>query len=209
MGNRGFTLVELVISIAILATVCALGMLALQSATTSSATAKSKAEAQDNVRDALAAMQQELAMASKRTDLSLSPQLNALTVTPNPVTGSPIEVTFQVPTSGTGANWSRPITFRYINEDTNGDGRLTSGEDTDGDGALSRRIVRLQDLNGNGTSADPGETQVVGGANDLSNAAFAFDGNVLTVTLTSTKLIGLRRTNPVTVTVSTDIYLEN
>ncbi|MBX7258321.1 MAG: type II secretion system GspH family protein [Candidatus Hydrogenedentes bacterium] len=209
MEKRGFTLVELVISIAILATICALGMVALQSASTSSATAKSKAEAQDNVRDALAAMQQELQIASKRTDTSLIPPLNALAVTPNPVLGSPVQVTFQVPADTTGNNWSRPITFRYINEDANGDGRLTAGEDTDSDGVLSRRIVRIQDLNGNGSTNDAGETTEVGGANDLSNVTFAFDGNVLTVTLTSTKLIGLRRTNPATVTVTTDIYLEN
>ncbi len=209
MENRGFTLTELMISTAILVIICALGMVAVQAASTSSATAKSKAEVQDNVRDAMEGMVAELQLASKRTDVSLTPPLRALVVTANPVAGSPVQVTFQTPEGGSGRNWSQPITFRYINEDANGDGRLNSGEDTDGDRVLSRRILRIQDLNGNGSTNDAGETRPVGGANDMSTVTFALNGNVLTITLTSQKLIGLRRTNPARVTISSDVYLEN
>ena len=91
MDSRGFTLVELVISMAILAIISVLGIVALQSSTTSMATAESKADVQDNVRDALAAMTRELQMASKTSDDSLTPPLDAVAINANPAAGSPTD----------------------------------------------------------------------------------------------------------------------
>ncbi|MCC6489264.1 MAG: prepilin-type N-terminal cleavage/methylation domain-containing protein [Candidatus Hydrogenedentes bacterium] len=209
MNSRGFTLVELVISMAILAIISVLGVVALQTSTTSMATAESKADVQDNVRDVLAAMTRELQMASKVSDDSLTPPLDAVAVNANPAAGSPTELVFQIPTSGSGRNWSRAIRYRYINEDANENGRLDSGEDLDSDGVLSRRIVRIQDLNADGDTADTGETMPVGGANDLSGVQFARTGDVITITLTSEKFLSGRRSDPVRVTVSSDVYLQN
>ena len=209
MASRGFTLVELIISMAILTIISVLGVMALQTSTLSMATAKSKADAQGNVRDALAAMTKEMQMASRRADDSLSPRLDPITVNPNPAADSPVEIVFQVPADGTGRNWSRPIRYRYINEDDNVNGRLDAGEDTDGDGVLSRRIVRMQDRNGDGDADDPDERAAVGGANDLSNVQFTRTGDVITITLTADKFLSGRRTDPVRVTVSSDVYVQN
>lgn len=209
MDSRGFTLVELVISMAILAIISVLGIVALQSSTTSMATAESKADVQDNVRDALAAMTRELQMASKTSDDSLTPPLDAVAINANPAAGSPTELVFQTPTSGSGRNWSRPIRYRYLNEDANGNGRLDSGEDLDSDAVLTRRIVRIQDRNGDGDTADSGEIAPVGGANDLSTVQFARTGDVITITLTADKFMRGRRSDPVRVTVTSDVYLQN
>ena len=209
MESRGFTLVELVISMAILAIISVLGIVALQSSTTSMATAESKADVQDNVRDALAAMTRELQMASKSSDDSLTPPLDAVAINADPVAGSPAELVFQVPVTGSGRDWTTPIRYRYMNEDANGNGWLDSAEDLDSDGVLTRRILRVQDLNGDGDAADNGESMPVGGANDLSDVQFVRTGDVITITLTADKFMRGRRSDPVRVTVSSDVYLQN
>lgn len=209
MGSKGFTLVELVISMAILTIISVLGVVALQTSTTSVATAGSKADVQDNIRDALAVMVRELQMASKNADDSLTPPLDAVTVNANPTQGSPTELVFQTPVNGSGRSWSRPIRFRYVNEDANGNGRLDAGEDLDGDGALSRRVLRIQDRNGDGDTTDDGERSPVGGANDLSNVQFVRAGDIVTITLTAEKFLTGRRSDPIRLTVSTDVYLQN
>ena len=209
MTTRGFTLVELVISMAILTIISVLGVVALQTSTTSVATASSKADVQDSVRDALAGMCRELQMASKSADDSLTPPLGAVAVNQNPAAGSPTELVFQTPTNGSGRNWSRTIRYRFVNEDANENGRLDGGEDLDNDGVLSRRILRIQDRNGDGDTIDDGERVPVGGANDLSNVQFVRVGDIVTITVTAEKFMSGRRTDPVRVTVSSDVYLQN
>lgn len=209
MSTRGFTLVELVISMAILTIISVLGVVALQTSTSSVATAESKADVQDNIRDVLAAMSRELQMASKISDDSLTPPLDAVTVNQNPAPGSPTELVFQTPTNGSGRNWTRPIRFRFVNEDANENGRLDEGEDLDDDGVLSRRVLRIQDRNGDGDTIDVGERAPVGGANDLSDVQFVRVGDVVTITLTAQKLMKGRLTDPVRVSVTTDVYLQN
>lgn len=209
MTARGFTLVELVISMAILTVITVLGAVALQTSTSSVATAESKADVQDSIRDALAAMSKELQLASKGADDSLTPPLGAVTVNLNPAAGSPTELVFQTPTNGSGRSWSRTVRYRYINEDANGNGRLDSGEDLDGDGVLSQRILRIQDRNGDGDTLDAGEQVPVGGANNLSNVQFTRIGDVIRITLAAEKFLTGRRSDPVRVTVSSDVYLQN
>lgn len=202
-------MLELMIALGIIAIISMLGMTALESSTLAMSSSQSKEEVQSNIRDAISAMTRELQLASKATDDSLSPPLEQVTINLNPAPNSPVEIVFQTPTDGTGFRWSQPIRFRYVNEDSNGNGRLDNGEDADGDGALTRRIVRIQDRNGNGTTTDPGEETPVAGANDLTNAQFARNGDVVTITLTSQKFLGMRRSNPVSATVSHDVYLQN
>ncbi len=209
MTSRGFTLVELVISMAILVIISALGIAALQTSTTSAATAGSKADVQGNIRDALSSMTRELQMASKSSDDSLIPPLQDVTVNANPAAGSPMELVFQTPTNGSGRSWTQPIRYRFVNEDANENGRLDEGEDLDGDGVLSRRILRIQDRNGDGDTIDDGERAPVGGANDLSAVQFTRNGDIVTITLTAEKFLAGRRTDPVRVSVSCDVYLQN
>lgn len=209
MDRRGFTLVELVVSMAILTMIGGMGVIALRASTTSVATAGSKADVQDNIRDALAVIVRELQMASKGADDSLTPPLDAVLVNANPAAGSPTELVFQTPINGSGRSWSLPIQYRFVNEDANGNGWLDEGEDLDGDGVLSRRILRIQDRNGDGDTTDNGERSPVGGANDLSNVQFARVGDIVTITLTAERFMTGRRSDPIRLTVSTDVYLQN
>jgi prepilin-type N-terminal cleavage/methylation domain-containing protein len=209
MRTQGFTLVELMISMAILVVVTGLGLVALQSSTTSIAVAKAKGDVQRSVREIMTALTRELQLASKRSDDSLTPPLLPLAVNATPASGSPVEVEFQVPVDGSGRNWSNRIRFRYVNEDANGNGRMDGEEDLDSDGVLARRIVRIQDRNGDGDTADTGEVTPVGAVNDLSNVQFTLNGDVLDITVTATKLVGVRRTNPVTARATGSIYLLN
>ncbi|MCC6155552.1 MAG: prepilin-type N-terminal cleavage/methylation domain-containing protein [Candidatus Hydrogenedentes bacterium] len=209
MNKDGFTLMELMMVVAILAIVSVLGISALQTSSSAMITASAKSAVQDNLRDSLAAMKRELQLASKTPDDSLLPPLNAVTVNANPAAKCPTEIVFQTPVDGTGLRWSNAIRFRYYTEDTNGNGLLDSNEDADGDGTLSRRILRLEDANGDGDTSDSGEQSTVAGANNLSNVVFALNNNTVTVTLTSQKFQGDDKTHPITATVSTDIYLQN
>lgn len=209
MDKHGFTLMELMMVAAILAVVGALGLAALQTSSTSLATASAKALVQDDLRDALASMKQELQLSAKTADDSLLPPLQAVAVVANPAPRCPTEIVFQVPTDATALRWTNPIRFRFYNEDTNANGVLDAGEDGDGDRTLSRRILRLEDTNGDGDTADPGERSVVAGANNVSNVRFGVNNGVVTVTLTAGKLQGRDRSHPITANVSTDIYLQN
>jgi prepilin-type N-terminal cleavage/methylation domain-containing protein len=198
-GRSGFTLLEVTISMAILVVVSLLTFVVTQSATSAIAISQAKEMAQASVRNALADMSNELALASKKSDAGLAPPLQALSVV------SPTEIVFQVPADSNGTTWSAPITYRFIDEDVGANGgnaRLDSSEDTDGDGALTRHIVRIQ-----------GETQrVMGGVNDISGIQFALNpptNDVLTITVNSTKAINNRRHDLISATATSSVYLSN
>ena len=207
--NPGFTLLELMIAMSILAVVSLLAFVAVASSAESASAADAQSIVQQNVRDAITAMTREIQLSAKQGDDSLIPVLQPLQVNANPTANSPIEVVFQVPRDGSGRLWTNPIRFRYITEDANNNALLDAGEDGDGDGELARRIVRLEDRNGDGDTLDAGEQSTVAGANDLSNVQFAINGDVLQITLSATKLFGRRRTNPATATATTRLYLLN
>ena len=128
-----------------------------------------------------------------------------------PAPGCPVELVFQVPLDGTRLLWSSPIRFRYINEDTNGNAALDPGEDVDGDGALTRRIVRMQDINGDGDEDDPGEQRPLAAANDLSDVQFALDADhsLLTIRLEASARTSGRRMERVTAAVTSRVYVCN
>lgn len=208
-NQAGFTLLEVVVAAGILVILGWVTFIALTSSVTSAEVASSKSLVIQDVRDLITSMSQELATASKRTDDSLNPRLDAIAVVPNPAAGSPVEVVFQVPTDMSGRNWSRPIRYRFLNEDANGNNLLDSGEDVDGDRVLTRRIVRIQDLDGDGSTTGAGETRILGSANNIGDIQFAIAGDILTITVTATDLVGKSRVNPVRTTVSTNVHLLN
>ncbi|MDZ4860881.1 MAG: prepilin-type N-terminal cleavage/methylation domain-containing protein [Candidatus Hydrogenedentes bacterium] len=209
MDSRGFTLMELMMTVAILFVVSVLGILALQSSSSAMAIAASKSEVEGNVRDVLTAMAREIELSSKTPDDSLLPPLEAVAVNQDPAPLCPVELSFQIPLDDTGLRWSSAIRYRFYNEDVNGDGLLNPGEDVDGDRSLSRRILRLQDRNNDGDASDPDEQRPLAGANNLTGADFAINANVISITLSSEKLMDGRRDHPITTNASSDIYLQN
>ena len=108
----GFTLLELLVSMAILTIVSMLTFMVTQSSASAAAVAQAKQVAQANVRDAMTAMIAEVQLAAKQGNDALAPPLEALSVV------SESEVVFQLPLDDSGTLWSTPITYRFINEDT-------------------------------------------------------------------------------------------
>jgi len=198
-GSAGFTLIEITASLSILVIMSLLALVVTQSTTSAVVVSETKEQAQASLRNALAEMTAELSAASKKTNAALVPALAPLQVV------SPTEVTFQVPLSTSGAVWSAPITYRFVNEDVgaNGNnGRLDSGEDTNGDGALTRHIARIQE----------NKQSVIGTANDISDVVFALNApknDALTITLTATKAMNNARRDFVSVTATNTVYLVN
>lgn len=205
----GFTLLEVTIVMAILSVFSLLGFVAITSATQATILADARTQVQSDLRQMVTLMADDLQMASKTPNPSLTPPLQAVRINRDIDANSPVEIVFQVPLDGSGNRWSRPIRYRFFNEDLNGNRRLDPGEDVDGDGALSRRILRLQDLNGDGTFDGPGETVMVGTANNISALDFAFNNDRITITATADRLVGTREDFPVTAAVTTTVYLLN
>ena len=211
MKECGFTLVELMISMALLTVIGTLSFVAIEAATSASVLAMAQDRVQSSVRDAMNAITTEAETAAKQSNNSLVPPLQTIEIVNAPAPGCPVELVFQVPLDGTRLLWSSPIRFRYINEDTNGNAALDPGEDVDGDGALTRRIVRMQDINGDGDEDDPGEQRPLAAANDLSDVQFALDADhsLLTIRLEASALTSGRRMERVTAAVTSRVYVCN
>jgi len=107
-SHSGFTLLEVSISMAILVVVSLLTFVVTQSSTSAIAVSGAKEMAQASVRNSLADMASELALASKKSNVGLTPPLEALRVV------SPTEIVFQVPADKNGTVWSAPITYQFI-----------------------------------------------------------------------------------------------
>lgn len=209
--KAGFTLMEVMIVAALLSVVGLLAFMAVQSAVSATEVAEAQGTAQVNVAQLVQIMTRELQLASTRADDSLSPPLEPAVLRNNPAPGVPLELEFQVPMDNTGRNWSTRIRYRYINEDANGNGRLDGGEDLNEDGLLNRRIVRMQDRNGDGDADDDGEQAPVAGANNVANATFALNGNVLTITLVTDARVRRfgRPSNTLTSSITSQVCLMN
>ncbi|MFP6614947.1 MAG: prepilin-type N-terminal cleavage/methylation domain-containing protein, partial [Candidatus Hydrogenedentota bacterium] len=160
--THGFTLIELSVSMGLLAVIAVLAFTALGGAARTISTSNAWSESITNVHQVIMTMTSELEMAS--TDEN--PVLNVVAITVT-LDGEPVaagnpgnEVTFQIPVSvdAQGTVWSQPIRFTYITEDDNGNGLLDAGEDDDDNNVLSRRIIRVD------TSDD--STTVIGSANN-------------------------------------------
>ncbi len=207
MRNNGFTLVELILASAILVIVSLLGFTAVQSSSRSININQSTSRVQDDARNVMLALTQEIEFAVKPAAMGL--------VLPPGVVGIEVRdngrsVTFQIPTDNTFTRFSAPITFRFETEDALienepgyefGNALLDAGEDLNNDGVLNRRIVRVQS----------GVTSVVGSANTIADAVFELlpEEDVLRVTITATQRIERDRPHLFRYQLQNDIYIMN
>jgi len=201
----GFTLIETVIATGVLSILLLMAYGAAEVTLSSTRVATAEMRAQTSVRATLEEIGRELELGA---GLETAAGFNGVApvrifldgVEQPPGLGGDL-IVFQIPLDATGAIWSTPIQYRFVNEDANGNGLLDPGEDAanpidpanDGndDGLLTRRIVREQDGNGDGDFDDPGERRVVGSANDVSAVQFQLGptGDMVTITLSATTVI--------------------
>ena len=191
----GFTLLELMISMTILSVISLLSFIIFSSVSASMGLSATKDQVQAAIRSALLDMSSELEQASKKTNTGLTPPLQALTVL------SATSVRFQVPADNMGVTFSQPITYTFVNEDANANGRLDAGEDTNGDRALTRCIQRTQN----------GVSRSMGASNDISGVAYSLNAakNILTITVNASRALNNRRHDLVTATATSSIYVNN
>lgn len=208
-GARGFTLLELLVTVGLLSIVGLLGFVAMASSGQAMQVAETAGRIQNDLRETMMLMNEEIQLAAKIGDDSLDPPLFPVTIVANPVPSSPVEVRFQIPTGNSGRRWSQVIRYRFVNEDVNGNSWLDAGEDLDADRQLTRRIVRIQDINGDGDTTDPGESRPLGTANALSDVTFQLNNGVLTVNLGAAKKSSENAAHALEATVSGQIYLLN
>jgi len=207
MRRAGFTLVELMIATTVFSLLSVAIYASISATVEATGTATAESDVQQSLRDVMRDMTSELQLAAAANDPTLPNPLLGLQV--NDVGGVPSSVTFQTPTDSTGINWTQPITYTFFNEDADGDARLDAGEDTDGDGALSRRIMRTQDINGDGDTGDPSEVRQIAAANDISGVQFVFDGAALQVTIAASKQPNHNRNQAITATLTGNVFLMN
>ncbi len=188
----GFTLVELSITTTIIIVIALLSIVALNTSSSSAALATARSQVTAEARDVLSIMTAELQQARKNDPFSSVPFIE---VVENPVEGSPIEIVFTVPTDGTGENFSGPIRYRWVNEDTSeANGLLDANEDDlDGDGVLTRRLLRIEELIP-ATEDDEAvlATRIIGAANNLADVRFNLRENAVDISVTATRPISGR-----------------
>lgn len=163
MRTRGFTLLEVLVSMSVLSIVSLLGFIVIRSSYESQALVEAQGAVQRELRDVMSALTAdlELAYAPPKTQSVTNPE------GVEPIVAAPDQHSVQfyrpVPdTSAQGFRWTGPITLLFEHEDTNDNGLLDAGEDANSDGILTRRIVRQV-----GENATP-----VGSANHLSSVRF-------------------------------------
>lgn len=168
-SERGFTLLELMISMAVLSVIAMLGFIVIRSSYESQSLIEAKGVVDRELRDVMAALTAELELAY--TDPRLDSVSTPEGVEPVSVSADRRSITFYRPmpdNSPRGYTWAGPITFSLLNEDTRvdewgGNAKLDDGEDTNDDGMLTRRIVRTQVT---------GEAQALASANNISDIEF-------------------------------------
>lgn len=168
MNNNGHTMLEVMVSTAILTVVSLLGFIVLQSSTSSAQLANAKVDVQNNLRDTMGAITTELreGVTEITTEKTGAPE----GLFPVGVADENRSITFQVPEPIAGEElyaYSTPITYSLENEDANGNGLLDPDEDTNNDGALTRRVVRTRD----------GVTTPVAGASTIDFVSFTLVDN--------------------------------
>lgn len=209
MNNAGHTMLEVMVSMAILSVVSLLGFIVLQSSYSSAQLANAKVDVQNNLRDTMAVLISELREGVTETTTNKTGAPEDL----DPVTlgegGRSITFQVAVPTTGEALfTYSTPITFALQNEDLNGNGRLDPDEDQNEDGALTRRIVRTQD----------GETTPVAGASTIDGVEFTLienqaagsdDLTTVQITLRGSKRYGGGDGKPVIAEMTSNVRLVN
>lgn len=207
MRRAGFTLVELMIATSIFSLLSVALYASISATVEATGTATAESEVNQSLRDVMRDIMSELQLAAAENDPTLATPLFGLQVTE--VAGVPSSITFQTPTDNSGTNWTRPITYFFLNEDADGDARLDPGEDANNDGALTRRVMRQQDINNDGDTNDPSELRQLASANDISGVQFVFDGAAVQVTLTASKQPNQNRNQAITATLTGNVFLMN
>lgn len=209
MNDHGHTMIEMMVSMAILSIVSLLGFIVLQSSTSSAQLANAKVDVQNNLRDTMAALTEELREGV--TEITTEKTGAPADLFPVAISDEGRSITFQMPEPVAGEGmyaYSRPVTFSLQNEDVNENGQLDPDEDTNSDGALTRRIVRSQN----------GETTPVAGATTIDGVTFTLLANQATgvtdmttvqITLRGSKRYGAGDGRPVLAEMTSNIRLVN
>ena len=184
-SRRGFSLIELMVTMSTMTVLGSFGMVAIQAATSSANVAKAKADASTEVRALTTHMAAELQLAYKA-----HPD-EKIQVFYNPNDTTPIELAFVIP-GPDGVD--RAIRYRYRSEDTNQNGLLDEDEDRIiQDGLLTRRVERVEIVDGSEI------TTILGGAHDVASLDFYLNGNLLKIVAVSSKaIVGTHYIDPAT-----------
>ena len=211
--NQGFTLLELTISTSVLVVIGLISFSVIQATSTASAVASAKDDVQRGLRGVLDQMAREVATASKKTNIALTPQLERLTV------NNGTEIVFQVPIDSGGTQYSNPIIYRfesgdvaqYLSKPGTDQGKQKDvgnhygqgGKTASGDPLIVHRIMRVEDE----------QASVLGATDDIKAVTFALNNpqnDTLTITVTAAKTVQIgARTDEVSATGSTSVYLAN
>ena len=206
MGNSGFTLLELTLSMVLIVFISTLGLVAVQTTANSVSTGQVQTQLQSEARDIAISL-------SREVEPAVRPAMAGETLPPGAVGLQVLDdghtLLFQVPEDELFTVFSAPITITYENEDLPdaqtgspiGNAVLDPDEDTNEDLALTRRLVRRQ----------AGTTEVLGGSNNLADVRFELqeNGDVLRVTLLLTTPLSNEREHLIQYQVQEDIYLMN
>ena len=186
MRKSGFTLMELMVSMAVLTVVSLLSFIAVMTSTESAELSRAKAEVQGNLRDVMTELTTRVREAYTARTVESSELLAPEGTESISVSEDGLSLTFQVPVPTNGPDMvaaSAPITVLFENEDTyvsevGFNAKLDPGEDGNSDGALTRRVLFLQ-----------GATQeILGGANNISAVQFQLIPNMDTADDNLTRL---------------------
>ena len=208
MRQAGFTLIEMMISVAIVLVVSMLGYIAFSSSYEAIDLNQRMGTLQGDCRDAMRALSDEAQLAVKRAAAGQVLPAGARELRVNP--GNRREITYVVPTADDGTAFSTVRTIRFESEDLPaaglengefGNGRLDPGEDTDGNGRLTRQLVLINGI----------QRRVLGSATTLANVAFdlSADGSCLVVTMTAVTPIAQDSARMLRVDTESTIYLMN
>lgn len=198
----GFSLLELMIAVAILSVVSVLGWVAMQTSTQQTALATAQSAAQHDVRAVAMLLSEEIELASAADRELLNPPVIGLKINSPCKAEGPVgiggasclsELVFQVPPDTDGAPWKR-VRIRYVNEDANANGELDAGEDLNGNGRLDRGFFRIEDRDGDGSIAESGDVVLLGSANNVVAGSFSLsaDKRVVTFELTAERPVAGR-----------------
>jgi len=191
--EAGYSLLELLIATSILLVISSLSMVVIQSSTESNVMGAAKEQVNADLRGTMLAVTSEVRQAYSQRTVESEPPMAPEDAFSVSVLSSGSELRFNVPRPSTTSavpEPSPPITIRFENEDTNGNGLLDSGEDGNGDGVLTRRLIRIEGA----------ETRVLGAANNISDVLFALEASpatsVDTMNVLSVQLVGERAYGP-------------
>ena len=173
MSRNGFTLLELMVSMAILSVVSLLGFIVVRSSYEGQTLIEAQGLVSGDLRAVMAALTSELELAymePRRASVLRPEEVENVEVSEDGHT-----ITFYRPVadeSPRGYRWEGPIRFTWLSEDlpgTDGEGNavLDEGEDANGNGVLDRHVLRIQGE----------DTRVIGAANTISRVEFELLGN--------------------------------